>query len=314
MEQLFELIDNYFEEIPEVLHWGTATPEPSTHSEALQTWLSQGKNGEMQFMENHIELRTDPKQFFPEAQSAIIFLHRYPDSIIKGTQDVEAHISAYARGTDYHTIMKSLIFKLGDQLKEIDATISMKAFVDSAPVNERELAVRAGLGWLGKHSNLIHPKSGSQFFIGGFFINKEVTKDVRTYPDGCAACRKCIDACPTQAIEDNRSIDARRCISYLTIEKKGDIDPELASKMGTNIFGCDICLEVCPWNKKHLGDTPLSQDSKFVNTFEEWDKILAHGGGFKRLFKDTPLYRAGKPKMARNIAIARQNLLNKQGK
>ncbi len=305
MQELLATIDNHFSEHSKVLHWGTSDASPSNYAAQLTEWLSEGKHGEMEYLSNHAALRNDPLLFFPEAQSAILFLHSYPTPIVKEAP-LGPEISAYAHGIDYHFIMKDIIKKLEVKLLESDETIMIKAFVDSAPVNERELAVRAGLGWLGKNCALIHPKSGSQFFIGGFFINKILEKESRDYPDGCAACRKCIDACPTQALEGDRSIDARKCISYLTIEKKGPIDTDLQKQMGNHIFGCDICLQVCPWNKKHLDDNP-EDTSPFLKEFTEWEQLLQPGGGFKSQFKNTPLYRAGRKKMLRNLSIAQEN-------
>jgi epoxyqueuosine reductase len=195
---------------------------------------------------------------------------------------------------------------LEPQLVALDPGLRLKMFVDSAPVMERDLAVRAGLGWIGKNGLLLHPQHGSQFFIGGFFLNRTLEKKLVAPRESCGTCRRCIDACPTSAIEETRQVNAARCISYLTIEKKGEIDEELRRKIGNRIFGCDACQQVCPWNGKLLVDAPPA-GSKFNRPLEDWLKILQPGGGFKRLFKETPVYRAGRQGMLRNVEIALNN-------
>jgi epoxyqueuosine reductase len=256
MANLFRCIDSFFSQQTDVLEWGVASPEPLEHPEKLERWLVEKKHGEMAYMQEHLAMRINPQQFMPEAESILLFLHRYPEQIPESAGALEAQVAAYARGVDYHHTIKGLVRELEQQLVAMDPDIRLKAFVDSAPVMERDLAVRAGLGWLGKNGLLLHQQYGSQFFIGGFFLNRKIEKTLQPQRDACGSCRKCIDACPTSAIEETRQVDASRCISYLTIEKKGEIEKDLSRKMGNRIFGCDTCQQVCPWNAKHLADVP----------------------------------------------------------
>ncbi len=306
MADLFSCIYSFFRQQADVLEWGVAPPDPIEQPERLTQWLAAGKQGEMAYMQEHAALRLDPQQFFPEAVSIVLFLHRTPARIVKSPDAVEAQVAAYGRGPDYHFTLKSLMRELEAQLMALDPELRLKMFVDSAPVMERDLAVRAGLGWIGKNGLLLHPTHGSQFFIGGFFVNRGIEKPAAVLPDRCGTCRRCIEACPTAAIEEGRQVYAARCISYLTIEKKGEIAPDLRAKLGTRIFGCDTCQQVCPWNAQQLEEA-LPEDSKFHLTLADWQKILQPGGGFKRLFKETPLYRAGRQKMLRNVTIALEN-------
>ncbi len=306
MADLFSCIDNFFSQQTDVLEWGVASPAPLEQPERLMQWLAEHKHGEMAYMQEHLAMRLNPQQFFPEAESVVLFLHRTPVNIVKSPKMLEAQVAAYACGPDYHHTLKSMMRELEPQLVAFDPELKLKMFVDSAPVMERDLAVRAGLGWVGKNGLLLHSQHGSQFFLGGFFLNRKLEKEAVISHDACGTCRRCIDACPTSAIEETRQVNASRCISYLTIEKKGEIDQEFYEKIGNRIFGCDTCQQVCPWNAKLLVDDP-SDGSKFNRSLEDWLVILQPGGGFKRLFKETPLYRAGRRKMLRNVGIALNN-------
>ncbi len=236
-------------------------------------------------------MRLEPRLFFPEAASIVLFLHRTPARIVKPSDAVEAQVAAYGRGPDYHFTLKGLMRELEARLVALDPELKLKKFVDSAPVMERDLAVRAGLGWIGKNGLLLHPMHGSQLFIGGFFVNRSIEKPTTILPDRCGTCRRCIDACPTAAIEEGRQVHASRCISYLTIEKKGEIEPELRSKIGTRIFGCDTCQQVCPWNAKQLVEA-FPEGSKFKRTLTEWQTILQPGGGLQTSLQgDAPVSR-----------------------
>ena len=306
MADLFGCIDRFFCQQGDVLEWGVTAPEPIERPERLTQWLAAGKHGEMAYMQEHAAMRLEPRQFFPAAETIVLFLHRTPTRIVKCGNFAEAQVAAYACGPDYHVTLKRLMRELDDQLRDLDPELQLKMFVDSAPVMERDLAVRAGLGWVGKNGLLLHPRYGSQFFVGGFFINRPLEKTLPVIPDRCGTCRRCLEACPTAAIEENRQINATRCISYLTIEKKGEIPLEFRPQIGNRIFGCDSCQQVCPWNGEHLAEVP-AKDSKFNRPLQEWQQVLQPGGGFKRLFKDTPLYRTGRQRMLRNVEIAIEN-------
>lgn len=310
MAELAGFVDDFFRNQAEVVAWGVAAPDPVDHSDRFEQWLRDGRHGEMAYLEKHRQMRFAPRSFFPAGESIVLFLHRCPERILNAEVSVEALVSAHARGPDYHQVMKKLMYELVENLMAMDRDLQVRPFVDSAPVAERELAVRAGLGWIAKNSMLIHPRYGSQIFIGGFFLNRTLPSAQNKMAEGCGSCRACIDGCPTAAIGANRQIDATRCISYLTIEKKGDIDPLLRSRMDNRIFGCDTCQQVCPWNREHLADT-LPAEAKFNRSLADWQRILQPGGGFKRQFRQTPLYRAGRARMLRNVAIALENRVGK---
>jgi len=212
----------------------------------LEHWLKSGMHGKMQYMENHFDKRLDPTKLMDGAKSVIVFLKNYfPEKEIPQTDNYI--ISKYAYGKDYHFVIKDKLKELISELEEKAGDINARAFVDSAPVLERAWAAKAGLGWIGKNANFIHPKAGSFFFIAEIITDLELEYDQPKDNDFCGACRRCIDACPTQAIIGDRVIDSRKCISYLTIELKDQIPEEFKGQFKDRIFGCDICQDVCPW-------------------------------------------------------------------
>jgi epoxyqueuosine reductase len=219
--------------------------EDSRH---LNDWLLKGYQGSMSYMSNHADKRTDPRVLVPGARSVISVLLNYYTA--KGRTDPDAPVlSKYAYGEDYHPVIRNKLKKLLRYIQENITPVNGRAFTDSAPVLDRAWAARAGLGWVGKNTNLISPESGSFFFIGSLIVDIPLDYD-RAIQDFCGDCNRCIRACPTQAIVAPRVLDARKCISYLTIENKGEIGPEFRDKLINRIFGCDICQDVCPWNRK----------------------------------------------------------------
>ncbi|HLN73122.1 MAG TPA: tRNA epoxyqueuosine(34) reductase QueG, partial [Prolixibacteraceae bacterium] len=217
--------------------------------ERLLSWLEQGMNGEMGYMANHLDKRLDPRLLVENARSVVSVLLNYFPS--EKQLDPDAPIlSKYAYGTDYHFVMKD---KLGELLSFIQSDIAPcdgRCFVDSAPVMDKAWAARAGLGWIGKNTNLLSVEHGSFFFIGQLIIDLELPATDKVVRDHCGNCTRCIDACPTQAIVAPYILDARKCISYQTIENRDEIDPALEGKFQDRVFGCDICQDVCPWNLK----------------------------------------------------------------
>ena len=215
----------------------------------LERWLSQGMHGEMGYMARNQEKRLDPRLLFENARSVIsVLLNYYPSQ----TQlDPEAPVlSKYAYGTDYHFVLKEKLQALLAFIQQGIAPCNGRPFVDSAPVLDRAWAARAGLGWIGKNTNLISVTHGSFFFIGELIIDLELEPDHQTVHNHCGTCTRCIDACPTKAIVAPYVVDARRCISYQTIELKGSLDENLKKSFQNRVFGCDICQDVCPWNRK----------------------------------------------------------------
>ncbi len=215
----------------------------------LEKWLSAGMHGEMGYMARNMEKRLDPRLLFEGARSVIsVLLNYYPSEKQK---DPDAPVlSKYAYGTDYHFVLKDKLNRLLEFIQSEIAPCSGRPFVDSAPVLDKAWAAKSGLGWIGKNTNLISVEHGSFFFIGELVIDLELEPDTRTVSNHCGNCTRCVDACPTQAIVAPYVVDARRCISYQTIEQKGEIDENLQGKFKNRVFGCDICQDVCPWNLK----------------------------------------------------------------
>jgi epoxyqueuosine reductase len=268
----------------------------------LKSWLNEGMNGEMGYMERNQEKRLDPTLLIENARTVIVVLQNYFTPAVPS--DPEAPIlSKYAYGTDYHFVMKNKLRQLLEFIETEIVPCNGRPFVDSAPVLERAWARRAGLGWIGKHSNLISIVHGSFFFIGELIIDLELPYDEpREVRDHCGTCTRCIDACPTRAIVANRVVDARKCISYQTIELKGDLDSNLQGKFENRVFGCDICQDVCPWNLKatqHREPAFEPAPGLLALQKKEWhqmDKPL-----FNKLFRNSAVKRAGYEGLRRNL-------------
>ncbi len=267
----------------------------------LETWLNHGLHGKMKYMENHFEKRVDPTKLVPGAKTVISLLYNYhnPDR----QKDPEApRISQYAYGKDYHFILKQKLKELLEWLRSKAGTVSGRCFVDSAPVLERDWAKRAGNGWVGKNTLLIHPKAGSYFFLAELIIDLELPPDepIRDY---CGTCTRCIDACPTEAISpQGYLLDGSKCISYLTIELKEAIPEEFAGKMENWMFGCDICQEVCPWNRfstRHKEEAFNPHPELLDMTGREWDELTEEV--FQAVFKKSAVKRAKYHGLKRNI-------------
>ncbi len=270
----------------------------------LKTWLEKGMHAGMHYMENHFSKRTDPRKLVPGARSIIVLLLNYfPDKA--QIEENNLIISKYAYGRDYHKVMKKKLKHFKDTIHTTIKAFKGRAFVDSAPVLERTLAAAAGLGWIGKNANLISPKHGSFVFIGELITDLELDYD-RPLPDYCGGCTKCIEACPTKAIvKNNRTIDSRKCISYWTIEHKGDINEAFRGKFSDRVFGCDICQDVCPWNRKAK---PHKEEdfNPVINLIEmvrkDWDQLTEEQ--FTTLFKGSAVNRTGYEGLIRNIEFA----------
>ena len=270
--------------------------------EPLQKWLSDGMNGSMGYMANHFEKRLDPRKLVEGAKSVISVLFNYYPSQKQADQAAPV-ISKYAYGKDYHFTVKE---KLNNLLIFIQAQISPcigRAFVDSAPVLERQWAMAAGLGWTGKNTLLITRKFGSYVFIGELITNLDLACDAPFVNDHCGSCTRCIDACPTHAIVAPHRIDARKCISYQTIENKNEIPIEIQPKLQNRIFGCDICQDVCPWNNKLIPNQSI--DIKPIDELlnmnkNDWAQLGKAGFGSK--FKGSSFERTGYDRIMRNIS------------
>ena len=269
--------------------------------EPLQKWLAENMNGNMGYMANHFEKRLNPGKIEEGAKSVISVLINYFPSR-KQADPTAPEISKYAYGRDYHFVVKE---KLKSLLIFIQSELSPcrgRAFVDSAPIMERSLAKAAGLGWIGKHSLLINKYFGSYVFIGELIIDLELACDLPFTSDHCGTCTRCIDACPTQAIVADRVVDARKCISYHTIENKEEVPISIREKLENHIFGCDICQDVCPWNKVILPN----QSADFMpieGLLEMQKKDWGHLDRltYNKIFRISALERAGYNRIKRNI-------------
>ena len=230
---------------------GVAPLTSSPRGRQLRDWLAAGKHGEMTWLADTADDRVDPERLLPGATSVVMVADRYAERGQPEELPVPGHgrIARYARGRDYHETIKGRLHRVCDTLRARHPGTKARAFCDTAPVHERELAAACGLGWIGKHTLLIHPTLGSWLLLGGFLTTLELEPPADQHPetDHCGSCTRCIDACPTDAITPY-SVDASRCISYLTIEHQSPIKPELADKLGDWLFGCDVCQEVCPHN------------------------------------------------------------------
>lgn len=291
---------------------GVSDIDLSEAEEHLQNWLAKGFHGDMEFMHKHGSKRTHPEQLVEGTVRVLSLRMDYFDKTTIAYEDVlnqpdRAAISRYAMGRDYHKLIRKRLKKLAEKIQKKVQDFEYRVFTDSAPVMEKAIAEKAGLGWIGKHSNLINSKSGSYFFLGEIYTNIPfpISKKATFH---CGSCTKCIDACPTQAIVAPFQVDARKCISYLTIENKGEIPEEFHQAMGNRIYGCDDCQMVCPWTKF----TQQTQEADFLprNNFENptldelnsWDEEI-----FLKKTEGSPIRRIGYKAWKRNLQVALGN-------
>jgi len=277
--------------------------------QALESWLAEGMNGSMAYMEKHLEMRLNPAELIEGARSLILVLLNYFPSQTQ-TDPQAPIVSKYAYGKDYHFVVKERLIKLLEFIQSDISPCNGRAFVDSAPILERTWAKKSGLGWIGKNSMLISRKFGSYVFIGELILDLELDYNSEIETDHCGTCTRCIDACPTHAIITPRTIDARKCISYLTIENKDELSPDLREKLNNRVFGCDICQDVCPWNKK-INSTDVIEFQPMYGLLEmnksEW--INLDKRTYNKMFQRTAFERAGYNKLMRNISDLSQNYL-----
>jgi epoxyqueuosine reductase len=273
----------------------------------LEKWLKAGMHGEMAYMENYFDKRTDPRKLLDGAKSVIVFLFNYYPKTTLPEEDNYV-LSKYAYGEDYHFVIKDKLYQLIAELTELAGDINARPFVDSAPVLERAWAEKAGLGWVGKNANLIVPKKGSFYFISEIITDLDLDYDQPRNNDFCGDCRRCLDACPTQAIVAPKVVDARRCISYLTIELKNEIPAEFADQLHDRIFGCDICQDVCPWTNFSLPHLEPrfepNPDFKFMKK-ADWENLSQEL--FSQLFHKSAVKRTKYNGLIRNILMAKKN-------
>jgi epoxyqueuosine reductase len=297
-------------------HFGLSSLSRPFSFEIYQNWLKEGLHGEMEYLKVHAGIKENAQLKWPQARSALVFAvpyHPHPEPTAEFPLK-QARVSLYAQGCDYHFWFKSRLQELCNDLKARFPKEEFIPMTDSAPVLERDLAYRAGLGWIGKNTCVIHPKKGSLFFLGEIYSS--LTLDITNTPvhDFCGTCTRCMDICPTQAITEPRKLDARKCISYLTIESREVPPVELRGKIGDWFFGCDLCQTVCPWNgklfKNQLSVALIEKKSPLdLKALEEELRFILTSSGkqIEKTFRGTPLARAGSFGLKRNALLVANN-------
>ncbi|MGI9378056.1 MAG: tRNA epoxyqueuosine(34) reductase QueG, partial [Methyloligellaceae bacterium] len=272
-----------------------------------------GYHGDMGWLENHADRRSSPSVLWPDVRSIILLVMNYAPSSDPSNDLLDkssGNISVYARGKDYHDIIKKKLKVLAGWFHR-ETGCEVKVFVDTAPVMEKPLSAAAGLGWQGKHTNLVSRQFGSWLFIGSIFTTAEIESDEPEI-DHCGSCRKCLDICPTDAFPNAYELDARNCISYLTIEHKGHIGREFREPMGNRIYGCDDCLAVCPWNKFAQSSREIRFQAREGTDAPSLKKLLKlDETSFRQLFAGSPIKRTGRDRFVRNVLIASGNSQDK---
>ena len=265
----------------------------------LEAWLNQNRHGKMQYMENHFDKRLDPTKLVEGSKSVIsLLLNYYPSKL---QRDDSYKISKYAYGTDYHFVIKDKLKELLHFIQQTVGDVHGRAFVDSAPVLDKAWAAKSGLGWIGKHSNLLSKQAGSFYFIAELIVDLDLEYDTPV-TDHCGSCTACIDACPTQAIVEPYKVDGSKCISYFTIELKNEIPSSVSGQFDDWMFGCDVCQDVCPWNRfSKAHKEPLFDPHPQVvsNSKKDWEEVTKEV--FSEIFKKSPLKRTKFEGLRRNI-------------
>jgi epoxyqueuosine reductase len=289
---------------------GVAPAEPSRYRDYFREWLDSGQAGSMAYLKNRFEERADPAAYFPGAQSIICVAMNYYtelDPAPAAESGRHGRVARYALGDDYHELIKDRLYSLADWLRET-SQCRTRCGVDTAPIMEKELAARAGIGWIGKNTCVINPEIGSWLLLGEVLTTLPLPPDAPA-TDHCGSCTRCIDACPTGAIVEPYQLDARRCISYLTIEHRGEIPSDLHAPIGDWLYGCDICQDVCPHNRRAIPATDPAMQPRFttgsldVDDVQEWKE-----DDYRSAVKGSAMKRVKLPQLQRNAAIVASNL------
>ena len=299
---------------------GVTTPEPPSHYSTFENWLAQGNHGTMDYLatDRSRTRRANPREILPECKSILVLATPYSPQLPFGETDEAQHkglggkgqIASYAWGDDYHEVLPARMKELVQFIEErVGGMVKNRWYTDTGPILERDLAQRAGIGWIGKNTCLIHPKQGSYFLLSEIFLDLELEPDPPFVTDHCGTCRRCIEACPTDCILPNRTIDATRCISYLTIELKDEIPAELREKTGSWVFGCDICQMVCPWNRFAGEGDAAFEDKNPLSSLT--DELAVSTQEFNRRFKGSPIQRTKRRGYLRNVSVALGNTGNR---
>ena len=288
----------------------TAAQYHPQDDEHLQSWINKGRHATMDWVIRRKDERADIFKYYPQAKSVVVVGLNYYTGLSPKKEGI-ARFSNYAWGDDYHDLLKKRLYQLLSKLKSIDSNLNGIACVDTSPVTEKAWAQRAGLGWIGKHTNLLTRDYSSWLFLGVLILNKELVYDSPFEEDMCGSCTACIDDCPTGALVDAYQLDANKCISYLTIEHRGDISKKYEDQLNGWIYGCDICQEVCPWSQKfsQVTEEKAFQPRSNINTrsIQEWEELTEDE--FKKLFKKSAVKRTKYVGLKRNIKLVSKSTL-----
>jgi epoxyqueuosine reductase len=287
---------------------GIAAADPSIYREYVARWLESGAAGEMDYLQERFDKHTNPRAYLDGAKTVVCVAMSYYTPLAASQSDgTQGRIARYALGDDYHTLIKKKLEDLADFIRDTNPGTQTIRGVDTVPVPEKELAARAGLGWMGKNTCIINERSGSWFFLGEVLTTLNLPTD-EPATDRCGSCRRCIDACPTAAITGPYQLDASKCISYLTIEHRGEIAADLQAKMGDWLYGCDICQDVCPFNRDPLPTSEAKLQPRFptgtVNAAEAAEWSLDE---FRGQFRHSAVKRLKLPQFQRNVRIVLRN-------
>jgi epoxyqueuosine reductase len=289
---------------------GITTPDPPSHQDVYRSWLQQGRHAGMGYLasERAVSRRAEPRRVLPSCRSIIVTGTFYDPPAARPT--AEARVAAYAVGDDYHQVLVQRLEALAEYLQEqLGRQFERRIYTDTGPLLERELGMRAGLGWIGKNTCLIHPSAGSYLLLAEMLLDLELPPDMPFTSDRCGTCTRCIEACPTACILPDRTLDAGRCISYLTIEEKGSIPETLRNPIGGWLFGCDICQEVCPWNLRFArpASDPSFSKRKILDPPQLHSFLELEAGSWRGELRGSPLERPRRAGLVRNAAVVAGN-------
>jgi epoxyqueuosine reductase len=290
---------------------GVTDPTPSAHMDFYGDWLTRGYYAEMGYLArpDAVAKRADPRRVMPATRSILVVGMNYYSGDFPPSEGLLGRVSRYAWGSDYHEVMLERLHQLAHWIdSRTSHPLTYRAYVDTGPLLERDLAQQAGLGWIGKNTNLIHPDHGSYFFLGELLLDLDLETDTPSVVDRCGTCTACLDACPTGALVAPRTLDARRCISYLTIEHRAAIPESLRPLLGDRVFGCDICQDVCPWNRRFARPTDEPAFSPLHATLDLVELLGLDEDAFRARFRETPLWRPRRAGLLRNAAVVLGNL------